>query len=110
MGGIWERQICTVHSVLSAILQKNSAQLDDESLRTYLCQCEAVINNRPLTVTNLNDPSLLEPLTPSHLLTLKSRVVLPPPGMFPTSIQEKDGEESSTCLMSSGAAGGRSSF
>lgn len=32
MGGIWECQICTVRSVLSAILEKNAAQLDDESL------------------------------------------------------------------------------
>lgn len=84
MGGVWERQIRTVRSVLSAILEKNGAQLDDESLRTYLCECEAIINSRPLTVTNLNDPSSLEPLTPSHLLTLKSKVVLPPPGMFQT--------------------------
>ena len=82
MGGVWERQIRTVRSVLSAILEKNGAQLDDEYLRTYLCECEAIINSRPLTVTNLNDPGSLEPLTPSHLLTLKSKVVLPPPGMF----------------------------
>ena len=53
MGGIWECQICTVRSVLSAILEKNVAQLDDESLRTYLCECEAIINSCPLTVTNL---------------------------------------------------------
>ena len=32
MGGIWECQICTVRSVLSAILEKNAAQLDDKSL------------------------------------------------------------------------------
>ena len=58
--------------------------MDDESLQTYLCECEAIINSRPLTVTNLNDPGSLEPLTPNHLLTLKSKVVLPPPGMFET--------------------------
>ena len=69
-------------SHMGAVLEKNGAQLDDESLRTYLCDCEAIINSRPLTVTNLNDPGSLEPLTPSHLLTLKSKVVLPPPGMF----------------------------
>ena len=84
MGGIWERQIRTVRSVLSAILEKNGTQLDDESLRTYLCECEAIINSRPLTVNNLSDPDSLEPLTPSHLLTLKTRVVLSPPGMFST--------------------------
>ena len=83
---IWEEfgnaKSARLRSVLSAILEKNGAQLDDESLRTYLYECEAIINSRPLTVTNLNDPSSLEPLTPSHLLTLKSKVVLPPPGMF----------------------------
>lgn len=84
MGGIWEGQIRTVRSVLSAILERNGAQLDDESLRTYLSECEAIINSRPLTVTNLKHPSSLEPLTPNHLLTLKSKVVLPPPGMFKT--------------------------
>lgn len=73
-----------VHSVLSAILEKNATQLDDESLRTYLCECEAIINSSPLTVTNLNDPGSMEPLIPSHLLTLKSRVVLHPAGMFQT--------------------------
>ena len=82
MGGIWERQIRTVRGVLAAILEKNSTQLDHESLQTYLCECEAIINSRPLTVDNLSDPSSLEPLTPSHLLTMKSKVVLPPPGMF----------------------------
>ena len=82
MGGVCGRQIRAVRSVLLAVLERNGAQLDDESLRTYLCDCEAIINSRPLTVTNLNDPGSLEPLTPSHLLTLKSKVVLPPPGMF----------------------------
>ena len=82
MRGIWERQIRTVRSVLSAILEKNGTQLDDELLWTYLCECEAIINSCPLTVNNLSDPGSLEPLTPSHLLTLKSRVVLPLPGMF----------------------------
>lgn len=59
MGGIWECQICTVRSVLSAILEKNAAQLDDESLRTYLCECEAIINSCPLTVTNLKWSQLI---------------------------------------------------
>ena len=81
-GGIWERQIRTVRSVMSALLEKNGGQLDDEALRTFLCEVEAIINSRPLTVENLNDPSSLDPLTPNHLLTMKSKVVLPPPGMF----------------------------
>ena len=64
MEGIWGHQIRTVCGVLSASLEKNGAQLDDESLHTYLCECEAIINSRPLTVTNLNDAGSLEPLTP----------------------------------------------
>jgi hypothetical protein len=74
MGGVWERQIRTVRSVLSALLQSNGSQLDDELLRTLMCETEAIVNSRPLTVNDLNDPDSLQPLTPSHLLTMKSRV------------------------------------
>jgi hypothetical protein len=40
MGGVWERQIRTVRSVLSALLQSNGSQLDDELLRTLMCETE----------------------------------------------------------------------
>jgi len=33
-------------------------------------------------VDNLSDPEAPEPITPNHLLTLKAKVVLPPPGNF----------------------------
>ena len=82
MGGIWERQIRTVRSVLSGLLQKNGSQLNDEALRTLMCEAEAIVNSRPLTIQNLTMPNSVEPLTPNHLLTLKSKVVLPPPGKF----------------------------
>ncbi|XP_068756492.1 uncharacterized protein [Montipora capricornis] len=78
----WCDQIRTVRSVMSAILHKNGSQLDDESLRTFLCEAEAIVNSRPLTVNTLSDPDFPDPLTPNHLLTLKTKVVLPPPGMF----------------------------
>ena len=45
MGGVWERQIRTVRSVMSAILHKNGSQLDDESLRTFLCEAEAIVKS-----------------------------------------------------------------
>ena len=89
MGGVWERQICTVKSVMSAILHKNGSQLDDESLRTVLCEAEAIVNSRPLMVNTLSDPDFPDPLTPNHLLTLKTKVVLPPPGMFQSADLEK---------------------
>ncbi|XP_022806462.1 uncharacterized protein LOC111343532 [Stylophora pistillata] len=82
MGGIWERQIRTARSVLSALLLKHSTQLDDEALRTFMTEAECIVNCRPLTIENLTDPLTPEPLTPNHLLTLKTQVVLPPPGKF----------------------------
>ena len=82
MGGIWERQIRTTRSVLSSLLLDHGAQLDDESLRTLMTEAESIVNCRPLTVENLSDPLAPEPLTPNHLLTLKTQVVLPPPGKF----------------------------
>lgn len=82
MGGCWERQIRTVRSVLSALLVEHGRQLDDESLRTLMCEAESVVNSRPLTVDNLCSPTSPEPLTPNHLLTGKTQVVLPPPTEF----------------------------
>lgn len=82
MGGVWERQIRTARNVLSVLLDQCGSQLNDESLQTLMTEVEAVVNSRPLTVENLTSPDALEPLTPNHLLTGKSRIVLPPPGEF----------------------------
>ena len=83
MGGIWERQIHTVRSIMNTLLDHHRTQLDDESLQTFIVEAEAIVNSRPLTVENLNSPQCPEPLTPNHLLTMKSKViVLPPPGAF----------------------------
>ena len=83
-GGVWERQIRTVRSVLNPLMRNNSTCLDDESFRTLMCEVESIVNSRPLTVDNLNDPHSLSPLTPNHLLTMKTKVLLPPPGNFQT--------------------------
>lgn len=82
MGGVWERQIRTVLSVLSWVLSQSSGRLDDASLRTFFYEAMSIINSRPLTTDTINDPKGLEPLTPNHLLTMKSSVPLPPPGKF----------------------------
>lgn len=82
MGGVWERQIRTVRNVLASLLQDNGAQLDDEALQTLMCEAEAIVNSRPLTVDQLTDPASPSPLTPNHLLTTKSKVLLAPPGSF----------------------------
>ena len=82
MGGVWERQIRTVRSFLVNLLEQNGTQLDYKSLRTLLCETAAIVNSRPLTTDNLNGPTSLEPLTPNHLITMKSKVILALPGDF----------------------------
>jgi hypothetical protein len=82
MGGIWERPIRTVRSVLARLLHELGTQIDDESLRTLFTEAENIINSRPLTVEDLSDPESPTPFTPSQLLTMKSTVVLSPPGNF----------------------------
>ncbi|KAL4005475.1 hypothetical protein ACER0C_005188 [Sarotherodon galilaeus] len=77
-GGVWERLIKSVRKILSATLKTQN--LDEESLQTFLCETEAILNSRPIT-TPSNDPNDLEALTPNHLLLLKARPSLPP-GLF----------------------------
>ena len=82
MGGVWERRIRTIRSVLNIILHQFAGRLDSASLRTFFYEAMAIVNGRPPTVENLGDPCGPGPLTPNHLLTMKSNVILPPPGDF----------------------------
>ena len=82
MGGVWERQITTVRSVLTGLLENHGNQLDNESLRTLMIKAGTIVNSRPLTTDDLTDPDSLDILTPNHLLTMKSSVILAPPGNF----------------------------
>lgn len=77
-GGVWERLTRSTRKVLGALVKEQS--LDDESLQTLLCECESIINGRPLTTVS-DDPKDLEPLSPNHLLLLRSETPLPP-GLF----------------------------
>lgn len=77
-GGAWERLIRSVRKVLNSVLKVQN--LDEEGLHTVLCEVEAVINGRPITKAS-TDPNDLEPLTPNHLLLLKTSPSLPP-GQF----------------------------
>ena len=81
MGGVWERQIKTTRKVLAGLMEEYGHCLDEESFRTLMCEVEAIINSRPLT-TVPGEPNDLEPLSPNHILTTKSTVILPPPGKF----------------------------
>ena len=80
-GGVWERQIRSAKNVLNTILRKHDARLNDESFRTFLTEVESIVNSRPLTVDTLGDNTMLA-ISPQNLLTMKSKVVLQPPGDF----------------------------
>ena len=40
------------------------------------------MNSRPLTVDTISDVNSPAPLAPANILTMKSKVILPPPGVF----------------------------
>lgn len=64
-GGFWERLIGLMKQLLRKVLGR--ASLSYEELSTVLCDCEAIVNSRPLTYIS-NDPKELVPLTPAMFL------------------------------------------
>ena len=56
--------------------------INNKDFRTFLTEVECIINLRPLSIENVCDPTYLEPSTPNHLLTMKPKLLLPPPGRF----------------------------
>lgn len=85
MGGVWERQIRTIRSVLNGLLKRSGQRLSTSSLRTLLYEVMAIVNSRPLSVESLETPDGPRPITPNHVLTMKPAVILPPPGVFEDS-------------------------
>ena len=67
-GGVWERLIRSIRSILTITMKEQI--LNEDQLSTLFCEAEAIINGRPLTSLS-DDPNDLTALTPSHLLTLK---------------------------------------
>ncbi|GFW77235.1 integrase catalytic domain-containing protein [Trichonephila clavipes] len=65
----WERLVRVIKELLKRTLGK--AILTYEELLIVLCDCEAVVNSRPLTYVS-EDPNDLIPLTPSLFLNGKS--------------------------------------
>ena len=75
-------QIRSIRSVLFVLMWKYGHTLEDETLRNLLAEAECFINSHPLTVPS-SDPKDLDPLTPNHILTMKSRAWMSPPGKAP---------------------------
>ena len=82
MGGIWECQIRTTRAILDSLLQTHGHSLDKESLQTPMTETEAIINSRPLTVDAINDGQSPMLISPNNILTMKTKVVMPPPEVF----------------------------
>lgn len=64
-GGWWERIVRMLKELLRRVLGKSVVNY--EELLTILCDCEAIINARPLTYIEDN-PSALVPLTPGMFI------------------------------------------
>ena len=62
------------------MLHQNGSQHDKDSLRTLFFEVMSIVNSRPLTI--LSDNASPSPLSPYHLLTAKTSVVLPPRAEF----------------------------
>lgn len=65
-GGFFERMIKIVKNLLRRVLGMSSVSY--EEMETLLCDCEAVVNDRPLTYVEADDSNALEPLRPSCFL------------------------------------------
>lgn len=78
MGGVWERMIRSVRSILKTLIKEQL--VSDETLRTVMAEVERIINDRPITTLS-DDPTDPEPLTPSRLLLMRSNSSIPP-GIF----------------------------
>ena len=72
-GGAWERQIRSVQNIMAALMKQHG--LDEESFQALLCEVEAVVYSRPLTTEYLCYPLSPLPLTPSTLLTGKTKLL-----------------------------------
>ena len=69
-GGVWERGIRMIRNVFNQMKGRFSARLDPAGLRTAMYEICSIINGKPLTCSNLNNPDE-GVITPHHLITMK---------------------------------------
>ena len=77
-----ERHIRTARSILNTLLKTHGRSLNDEALDIFLIEVEAFVNSRAMTIQTINYFQSQVPLSPSDLLTMKSKDVMPPSGSF----------------------------
>ena len=89
MGRFWERQICSTRNILDSLAITHGERLNNESLRTLLVEAEKILNSRPITCESIGDVNSYLPLIPMQLLTMKTKVVMPLPGIFQEFFRRK---------------------
>lgn len=73
-GGLWEAGIKSTKSHLNRVISDST--LTYEEMSTVLCQIEACLNSRPLSIV-LDDPNGAIPLTPGHFLVGEPLMTVP---------------------------------
>ena len=82
VGGVWDCQIHLAWSILNSMLRTHGESLNDESLRTLLGEVEGVLNSRSITCESIGEVNCYLLLSPMQLLTMKTKMVMPSPGIF----------------------------
>ena len=80
-GGVWERQIRTVKSVLEGMWKKYNARMDTSGLRAAFYEAMNIVNSRPISIDSVSQATEVV-VTPNHLVTMKPRQVMSLPGDF----------------------------
>ena len=63
-------------------MKTHGKNLNDESLRTFSVEVGGILNCKPITCESIGDVNSYFLLSPMQLLTMKTKVVMPPPGSF----------------------------
>lgn len=74
-GGLWEAVVKSTKFHLKRVI--GDSTLTYEEMSTLLCQVEACLNSRPMSVINTEDPAEPLPLTPAHFLIGEPLVQVP---------------------------------
>ena len=82
MGGIWECQIRSARKISNSLVPTHGHSLDEEFLQTLLTETEAIINSWPLAVETINYGQSTMLISPNNIFTMKTKMVIPPPGVF----------------------------
>ena len=86
--------------ILNSLLKTHGGILTHESLQTLLNEVKVVVDSRPLTTETIICVTSLIPFSPINLLTMKSKILMPPLGRFFLHLQvlQKTLEETSAYL------------